>query len=193
MAPVDPIAFFRQNLLPLFLLVACAEACGNSAGGASPVIDASGGAAVSKDGSSGDASDADLSACPSQLPSDSNCADTAPSYDGVVAPIIVSRCTACHSPTGVEAGTLFDTYARIKANMMQVHLFTQVYYCLMPPPGAPPLTGSERETLLQWFVCDAPRGDASPGSDETAADGAPDDADGSAADGASPGDDASSE
>jgi uncharacterized membrane protein len=114
----------------------------------------------------GDASNEVAPACPSQLPSDSDCATTAPDYASVIAPVLAARCGFCHSPTGIESVTLFDTFPRIKAGNMQVHVFTQIYDCLMPPANVQQLLPAEREALLQWFVCDAPfGGDGSTGSD----------------------------
>jgi hypothetical protein len=118
-----------------------------------------------------DASDAPP-VCSPDLPSDSDCATASPSYEADIAPIFVKRCTVCHSPTGVQAGTLFDTYPRIKADMMQLHVFAQIYNCLMPPPGQVPLTAAERATVLKWFVCDAPFGGDGPPPDFDASDDA---------------------
>jgi uncharacterized membrane protein len=143
------LAFVRNRWPFLPLVAALLPGCSSSAG-SSP--------------DAADASEADARSCPSQLPSGSDCATTAPRYEGVIAPLLAARCGECHSPSGVESVTLFDTIARIKADSMQVHIFTQIYQCLMPPAAAPPLTSEERETLLQWFVCDAPAGAADAGA-----------------------------
>lgn len=148
---MDRAFSLRSLFLPV--LVALSHGCSSSAV-APAVADAA------------DASEGAASACPSQLPSDSDCAATAPDYETVVAPLLAARCGSCHSPTGIESVTLFDTFPRIKAGMMQVHIFTQIYQCIMPPATAQPLLPAERETLLQWFVCDAPfGGDGSAGND----------------------------
>jgi len=150
--PMDRASFLHSLFLPV--LLALLHGCSSSAAAPADVGDAA------------DASEAAPSACPSQLPSDMDCAATAPDYQSVVAPLLAARCGSCHSPTGIESVTLFDTYSRIKAGKMQLHVFTQIYDCLMPPATAPPLLPAERETLLQWFVCDAPfGGDGSAGSD----------------------------
>jgi uncharacterized membrane protein len=95
--------------------------------------------------------DAGAGGCPHELPS--ACA-SAPSYQAQIAPIVAARCATCHAPGGVEASKPLDTYAALHARRGSV--LDQVYNCLMPLPGAPPLTTEERAALLGWLVCDAP-------------------------------------
>src|SRR5437870_3469684 len=84
-----------------------------------------------------------------------------PSYTDDVAPILNGHCTVCHvvpPQNGAPAGFRMDQYDD-DANG-NFGAFT--YRCLiknragegipsfMPPAGQPPLTPSERQTLLKW-------------------------------------------
>jgi uncharacterized membrane protein len=91
-------------------------------------------------------------ACPQDLPS--VCPSPAPSYKDTVAAIFASRCTRCHSPTGVEPSRDFTTYANVHAQRSAI--LDQVYACSMPPAGETPPTNDERTQLLAWLVCAAP-------------------------------------
>jgi uncharacterized membrane protein len=90
--------------------------------------------------------------CPSGLPA--ACPSAAPSYQSDIAPIIQSRCLACHGPGGVEYSRPLDTYSAVYSQRSPV--LNQVYGCLMPPVGAPAPTEAERQLLLAWLVCKAP-------------------------------------
>jgi hypothetical protein len=88
-----------------------------------------------------------------------------PSYDGDIAPIVANRCTLCHSPSGIANTVLFDTYEQ--AYSWYKVMYSQIFTCSMPPSCAGALPDEERQALLKWFVCKAPRGpseaiDASP-------------------------------
>jgi hypothetical protein len=95
-------------------------------------------------------------ACPRDLPT--SCPTPAPSYSGQVAPIIKSKCAACHAPGGVEAKTPLQTYdqvARLKTASGN-EVLNQVYNCVMPQVGAPQLMSDERQALLEWCICGDP-------------------------------------
>jgi len=96
-----------------------------------------------------------LEDCSHVLPAATDCPSAVPSYDGDIAPIIASRCTLCHSPSGIANTVLFDTYDQ--AYSWYKVMYTQIYSCLMPPSCAGALPDEERQALLKWFVCKAPR------------------------------------
>ena len=96
----------------------------------------------------------------------------APSFSGDVYPnVFVPFCNNCHAPGGVEANRPLTSYQLIYGtNGSEARsIFNQVFEsCLMPPAGATePLTGVERQTLLDWFACgaldDSPPVDAAAG------------------------------
>jgi uncharacterized membrane protein len=93
--------------------------------------------------------------CPSDLPSDTDCATASPVYDDV-APIFAGRCSICHRAGGLETKFIFDTYAQIYVKATRTDVLTQIYACRMPPSCAPNLTADERATMLKWLVCGAP-------------------------------------
>jgi hypothetical protein len=101
----------------------------------------------------GSSSPSPAASCPSDLPK--SCPSPAPSYKAEVAPIIEASCYPCHEPgPGEVAHSDFSTYAGLSAAASAV--LDQVYGCDMPPSGSPPLSDSDRVTLLSWLVCDAP-------------------------------------
>lgn len=91
---------------------------------------------------------------PFQLPL---CPDPPPSFASDAQPIINTYCLGCHSPGGEEANRPLVTYADVaKQNGSSGTILNQVINCQMPPPDAPALQPSERDTLLAWLVCGAP-------------------------------------
>jgi uncharacterized membrane protein len=91
-------------------------------------------------------------ACPNDLPSDSDCA-AVPSYQTDVAPLISTRCSACHGDGGIEASFPLAPHAKLFAQRRTA--LNQIFTCGMPPACAHGLEPDERATLLQWFVCGA--------------------------------------
>jgi hypothetical protein len=91
--------------------------------------------------------------CPNDLPTNMDCPDASPSYQNEVADIIRDRCTVCHRLGGLESAKLFDSYARVRSQ--RIDMLSLIYHCQMPPTCAPQLTPDERYKLLKWFVCDA--------------------------------------
>jgi hypothetical protein len=113
--------------------------------GGSSAPDAAGGDAAATDGDG-------PGPCPSDLPA--SCPGPAPSFPNDVTPIMTTRCTSCHGPSGPEANHDFTTYDGVYAE--RATILSQVYSCRMPPAGAPELAGGERAILLAWLVCGAP-------------------------------------
>jgi hypothetical protein len=97
--------------------------------------------------------DAPAASCPRDLPM--TCPMPAPSFSGQVHAIYQTKCQACHAPGGQEATKPFTTLAQIRAEPLST-MVSQVYNCVMPLAGAPPLTGDERQALLGWLVCMEP-------------------------------------
>jgi mono/diheme cytochrome c family protein len=79
----------------------------------------------------------------------------APSFRGQVQAIYQAKCQACHAPGGQEAVKPYTTLGQIRAEPLSTML-GQVYNCVMPLAGAPPLTPDERQALLGWLVCMEP-------------------------------------
>ncbi len=92
-------------------------------------------------------------ACPDDLPSDSDCAGALPSYQTDIAPLITTRCSACHSAGGIEASFPLAPYAKLFAQRRNA--LNQIFTCSMPPACAHGLEPEERASLLSWFVCGA--------------------------------------
>jgi uncharacterized membrane protein len=86
-----------------------------------------------------------------------NCPGQAPSFTGVIFPLIQQKCDSCHGPGGVEASIPFSSYERIYQRRQTIQ--QRVRDCLMPPADAGPaqLSADERTTLLTWLVCGAPQ------------------------------------
>ena len=90
--------------------------------------------------------------CPSDLPA--SCPSPAPGFAVDAFPAIQSRCTGCHSPTGIEANRAYTSYQQIFSQ--RAAILHQLYACRMPPATAPQPTAEERQALLAWLVCGAP-------------------------------------
>ena len=101
-----------------------------------------------------DADDDDPAICPSGLPSDSACPDSAPSYTDVIRPLVDSYCSGCHYVGNRNSSQVLETYDDLHKGVSIVE--KQVYQCEMPPAGEPQLPARERTALLQWLVCGAP-------------------------------------
>ncbi len=95
---------------------------------------------------------ADGGGCPNDLPA--ACPAQVPSYAADIAPLLQRRCLVCHAPGGPAASRPLTSYAAVYT--LRTTVLSQVYGCVMPPPGATPLTGAERASLLAWLVCKAP-------------------------------------
>jgi uncharacterized membrane protein len=89
--------------------------------------------------------------CPNDVPS--SCPGTAPSYAADIAPILSSRCRACHTAGGIESTQSFDTYADVQSRRSGI--LTQLHACLMPPADQAQPTAVERQKILAWLVCGA--------------------------------------
>lgn len=92
-------------------------------------------------------------ACPDDLPSDADCAAAVPSYQADVAPLLSTRCGACHAVGGIEASFPLAPHSRLFAQRRTV--LNQIFTCMMPPVCAHGLEPDERAMLLRWFVCGA--------------------------------------
>jgi hypothetical protein len=90
--------------------------------------------------------------CPNDLPM--QCPSPAPSYANQVSLIFAGHCVKCHAAGQVEASRPLTSYSAVRA---QPGVLTQVYACRMPPAGEPPLSATERATLLAWLVCGSPQ------------------------------------
>lgn len=95
--------------------------------------------------------DAPVDAC-TKAPS--SCPAPAPTYADV-APIFSAKCAPCHSATGVVPTKPLDAYDAVFR--VRITALSQLQGCRMPPDGSPPLTADERQKLLSWFVCGAPK------------------------------------
>jgi hypothetical protein len=82
------------------------------------------------------------------------CTAPAPSYAADVSPLITAHCVPCHMPGGMARDRPLLTHAQVFSRRGTV--LDQIRRCKMPPPEQPPLTDAEANTLMNWFVCDAP-------------------------------------
>lgn len=98
--------------------------------------------------------DDDAVVCPTGLPSDSGCPDSAPSYQNEIQPLVDSYCNGCHYNGNHNSSQVLETYDDLHRSVSLVE--KQVYHCEMPPSGEMPLPSRERTALLQWLVCGAP-------------------------------------
>ncbi|HEX5100805.1 MAG TPA: hypothetical protein VFV94_14945 [Polyangiaceae bacterium] len=101
-----------------------------------------------------DPGDDDPFVCPSGLPSDSACPDSAPSYQNEIRPLLDSYCSGCHYSGNRNSSQVLETYDDLHRSVSVVE--KQVYQCEMPPAGEPQPPAHERTALLQWLVCGAP-------------------------------------
>lgn len=83
------------------------------------------------------------------------CPASAPSYQTVIAPILAQRCQGCHYPQNPFSSVVLSDYERVFAARRTA--LTLVYGCRMPPAEGTPLSADERQALLSWLVCGAPR------------------------------------
>jgi hypothetical protein len=91
--------------------------------------------------------------CPNDLPA--SCVTPVPSYQTTVSPIFTAYCLTCHSSDGQQSSSPLESYNDVYSNRSDV--LAQIYSCRMPPSGQPQPTTTERQILLQWFVCDSPQ------------------------------------
>lgn len=84
------------------------------------------------------------------------CPDGALTYDTGVGDLLSERCTpACHAAGGVEATRPLTDYSHVSG--MRMGIANQLLSCSMPPAGAKPLSDQERQLILDWLSCGAPR------------------------------------
>jgi hypothetical protein len=86
-----------------------------------------------------------------------DCPGTAPSYANQVGPIIQAHCTGsgCHSPSETpNAPWAFTSEDDVSEWSFAIQ--ADIADCLMPPPGSPQLSESDREALNTWLTCGAP-------------------------------------
>lgn len=100
------------------------------------------------------AGDHDAFVCPSGLPSDSACPDSAASYKDAIQPIVDAYCGGCHYAGNRNSSQVLETYDELHQSVSVIE--KQIYQCEMPPSGETPLPARERTALLQWLVCGAP-------------------------------------
>jgi hypothetical protein len=84
------------------------------------------------------------------------CPSTVPSWSTQVRPIVDVWCAPCHfnGGSGTGKGYDFSTLAGIRGGLTTS--LTDLHKCKMPPEDAAVLSATDRETLIEWLVCDAP-------------------------------------
>jgi uncharacterized membrane protein len=83
------------------------------------------------------------------------CVDTTLSYDNGIGELLTERCSPCHAPKGVEMTILLTDSGHISGE--RTSIATQLVTCSMPPAGNPQLTTAERNQILDWLTCGAPK------------------------------------
>jgi len=84
------------------------------------------------------------------------CPAGALTYDTGIGDLLTARCTpACHAAGGSEATRPLTDYGH--AAGLRISIANQLLSCSMPPAGAPPLSPDERQLILDWLTCGAPR------------------------------------
>jgi len=86
----------------------------------------------------------------------SECPAVIPSYADEVAPILAARCGQCHTRGNPDPMAPWPLDNPEDLADWSTPLEADLAECLMPPPGAEPLTDAERETLHVWLTCGAP-------------------------------------
>ena len=97
------------------------------------------------------------SASPADCPEDrqSSCPASALTYDTGIGALLTERCSPCHAAGGVEGSRLLTDYSHVSGERMSIG--TQLVTCSMPPAGSPQLSADERQQILDWLTCGAPR------------------------------------
>jgi len=100
-------------------------------------------------------SQAEPQACPDDLPA--SCPSPAPTFSADVAPLIQNHCAGCHSPDGGYPNPSLTSYDNVTGSTGKtaITIESKVASCKMPPPGQPPLTSEERQTIVGWILCGA--------------------------------------
>ena len=84
-----------------------------------------------------------------------SCPPAALTFDSGIATLIQARCLPCHDVGGVAVTPLLTDYTQVFNARRGIG--PQLLTCAMPPSGAPPLSAAERQQILDWLACDAPR------------------------------------
>ncbi len=83
------------------------------------------------------------------------CVDSTFGYDAGIADILNGHCKPCHAAGGVEQTILLTDYQHVFGERMSIG--GQLVTCTMPPDGSPQLTDTERNQVLDWLSCGAPK------------------------------------
>ena len=83
------------------------------------------------------------------------CSATALTYDTGIGELLTERCSPCHATDGVEAVRVLTDYRHVFGQ--RTGIGTQLVACVMPPAGAPTLSSTERQQILDWLTCGAPQ------------------------------------
>lgn len=83
------------------------------------------------------------------------CVDSTLSYANGIGDLLSQRCSPCHAAGGVEMTILLTDYGHVSGE--RTSIATQLVTCSMPPAGNPQLTTAERNQILDWLTCGAPK------------------------------------
>lgn len=84
------------------------------------------------------------------------CPPASLTYDTGIGELLMTRCSPCHQAGPGSVGAVFlGSYSQTKS--AGTGIGTQLLTCSMPPEGAPPLVSNERQQILDWLTCGAPR------------------------------------
>lgn len=84
-----------------------------------------------------------------------SCPDPSLSYASGVGDTLETTCFPCHAPGGVESTVPLTSYSEVSTRLTSVA--GQLETCTMPPAGSPSISTRDRQAILDWIVCGAPR------------------------------------
>jgi hypothetical protein len=95
----------------------------------------------------------DPNECSVNLPT--SCPDASLSYASGVGDTLETTCAPCHAADGVESAVPLTSYSEVSKRLTSVA--GQLETCTMPPLGSAPISASDRQAILDWIACGAPR------------------------------------
>ena len=83
------------------------------------------------------------------------CPEPVLTFDTGIGTLFAQRCSPCHQLGGAAGTRLLTDYEH--ASKLSASIASQLLTCSMPPAGVPALLEVERQQVLDWLQCKAPR------------------------------------